>query len=173
MCKSKKDCAVYLCGFMGCGKTTVGRLLARKLGKNYTDLDIYIVEQEGMTIPEIFEKRGEPYFRKLETEGLVKLAEAGGVIATGGGALLSDKNGETAKSAGLVIFIDTPFETCYARIKDDPNRPIAFNSTKVQLKERFDYRRPLYLKNSHHSVSGKGNPMSIVNRIIDIYKKNA
>ena len=169
---NKKNCAVYLCGFMGCGKSTVGKLLAKKLGKKYTDLDIYIVEQEGMKIPEIFEKYGEAYFRIAETKGLIELAEAGGVIATGGGALLSEENGETAKKAGLVIFIDTAFETCYQRIKDDKNRPIAYNSTKEQLKERFDFRRPLYLKNSHYAVSGKGSPLAIVQRIIDIYEKN-
>lgn len=172
MCKSKKCCAVYLCGFMGCGKSTVGKQLAKKLGKKYTDLDLYIIKQEGMKIPEIFEKYGEAYFRKAETKGLSELAETSGVIATGGGALLSEENGKTAQKAGLVIFIDTPFEICYERIKDDENRPIAYNSTKEELKERFDYRRPLYIKNSHHSVSGKGSPLSIVKRIIDIYENN-
>lgn len=172
MCKSKKDRAVYLCGFMGCGKSTVGKLLAQKLGKKYTDLDFYIVNQEGMKIPEIFEKYGEEYFRKAETAGLVKLAQGGGVIATGGGALLSDENGRIAKEAGLVIFIDTPFEVCYNRIKGDKNRPIAYNSTKEQLKERFDYRHHLYMKNSHYAVSGKGSPLTVVQRIIEIYEKN-
>ncbi|MDE6148922.1 MAG: shikimate kinase [Ruminococcus sp.] len=172
MCKSKKCCAIYLCGFMGCGKSTVGKQLAKKLGKKYTDLDFYIVKQEGMKIPEIFEKYGEAYFRKSETKGLMELSETGGVIATGGGALLSEENGETAKKSGLVIFIDTSFDTCYERIKGDKNRPIAYNSTKEQLKERFDYRRPLYLKNSHYAVSGKGSPLAIVNKIIEIYENN-
>ena len=164
------ESAIYLCGFMGCGKTTVGKKLAKMLNKELIDLDAYIVEKEGMNIPEIFEKYGEPYFRAVETAGLKELAQEGGIIATGGGALLSDENGEVAKSAGLVIFIDTPFEVCYERIKDDPNRPIAFNSTEQELRERFDYRRPLYIRNSHFSVNGQGTSKAIALRIKDIYQ---
>lgn len=161
------DKSVYLCGFMGCGKTTVGKLLAKHLGKHYIDLDDYIEDKENMKIPEMFEKYGESYFREKETQALQALENTGAVIATGGGALLSDKNGEIAKKAGIVVFIDTPFKICYNRIKDDKHRPIAYNSTEQQLKERFDYRRPLYIKNSNLSISGKGTPMIITQRIIN------
>lgn len=170
--KMKKDAPIYLCGFMGCGKTTVGLVLAKKTGKQYLDLDDYIEKKEGMKIPEIFEKKGESYFRKLETKALKELGNINAVVATGGGALLSDVNSETAKNAGVVAFIDVPFDVCYERIKDDENRPIAFNSTKEQLQERFDYRRPLYLKNSHFSVDGNGTPNTIALRIIEKTEEN-
>ena len=162
---------VFLCGFMGCGKSTVGRILARRLKCKCTDLDDYIEKQEGMSIPEIFEQKGEPYFREKETEALVAFRETGGVVATGGGALLSEKNGETAKNAGMVVFIDTDFNVCYSRIKDDPHRPIAASSTREQLKERFDDRRPKYMAHSHYAIAGGYPPIVIAVKIERLYKK--
>ncbi|MBR1423736.1 MAG: shikimate kinase [Ruminococcus sp.] len=161
---------IFLCGFMGCGKSTVGKVLSKKLGTSCIDLDAYIEQTEGMIIPEIFEKKGEPYFRETETKSLGALANEGKVIATGGGALLSDKNGKLAKSAGLVVFIDTDFDTCYSRIKDDPHRPIAFNSTREELLERYEYRKPLYKANSNCIVSGSLSPVEIADEIVRIYK---
>ncbi len=157
---------IFLCGFMGCGKSTVGKILSKKTGRNFIDLDTYIEEQEKLDIPKIFEQKGEEYFRKIESEALANFGGTCGVIATGGGALLTKENGNIAKNAGVVIFIDTPFSICYDRIKGDKNRPIAFSSTRKQLMERFEYRRPLYQKNSSIVVSGKGTPLEIVNHII-------
>lgn len=163
---------IFLCGFMGCGKSTVGQILADRLGCKCVDLDAYIEEKEGMTIPEIFEKKGEPHFRELETKALEEFADIGGVVATGGGTLLTERNGNTAKKAGVAVFIDTPFETCYGRIKDDPHRPIAYNSTKEQLKERYDTRRPLYSAHSNYKVSGEASPMEIAENICEFYKSS-
>lgn len=162
---------IFLCGFMGCGKSTIGRILAKKLNCKCVDLDKYIEKKEGMTIPEIFKEKGEPYFRELETKALEEFADIGGVVATGGGALLSEHNGETAKKSGLVVFIDTDFETCYERIKNDPHRPIAYSSTKEQLRERFDTRSPLYRAHSHITVNGGFPPMRIVQKIYGYYIK--
>ena len=162
----KKNKPVYLCGFMGCGKTTIGRLLAKKLGKEFIDLDDYIEQREGMTIPEIFAQKGEPYFRQKESEALSDLPPSAGVVATGGGTLLSEVNGELARSLGTVVFIDCPFEVCYGRIKDDPHRPIAASSTKEQLKERYEQRKPLYQAHSDFAADGSGTPMMIVTEIL-------
>ena len=96
---------IFLCGFMGCGKSTVGKILAKKMGCQCVDLDKYIEGTAGMSIPEIFDKYGEEHFRKLETEALAAFADIGGVVATGGGALLSEQNGEVAKKSGMVVFI--------------------------------------------------------------------
>jgi shikimate kinase len=162
----KKNKPVYLCGFMGCGKSTVGRLLAKKLGKEFIDLDDYIEEREGMTIPEIFEQKGEPYFREKESEALADLPASAGVVATGGGTLLKKENGDKAKSLGTVVYIDAPFELCYERIKGDENRPIAYNSTEEQLRERYNQRKPLYIENSEFSVDGSGTPIQIASEIL-------
>jgi shikimate kinase len=162
----KKNRPVYLCGFMGCGKSTIGRQLAKKLGKEFIDLDEYIEQREGMSIPEIFEKKGEAYFREKETEALSDLPVSAGVVATGGGTLLKKENGDKAKSLGTVVYIDVPFELCYERIKGDSNRPIAFNSTKDELLARFEQRKPLYEENSEFSVDGTGTPMQIAAEIL-------
>lgn len=172
MTSNKKNASIYLCGFMGCGKTTVGKILAKKLGKKLVDLDWYIEDKEQMKIPEIFEKKGEPYFRQRESQALAELKSEGAIVATGGGALLSEGNGSIAMNSGLVIYIDTPFKDCYNRIKGDKNRPIAYNSTMEQLKDRYYQRRPLYIKNSHFAVNGTGSPNAIAQRIIDIYEKD-
>ena len=163
----KKNKPVFLCGFMGCGKTTIGELLAKRLGTSFIDLDDNIEEQEGMTIPEIFAQKGEPYFRERESRALAELPVSAAVVATGGGTLLRRENGDLAKSLGTVVFIDTPFEVCYERIKDDPHRPIAASSTKEQLKDRFEQRRPLYTENSEFAVNGSAAPIQIVNEITD------
>ena len=162
---------IFLCGFMGCGKSTVGKILAGRLKCKCVDLDDYIEEREGMTIPDIFAQKGETYFREKETEALAAFGDMGGVVATGGGALLSDKNGETAMGAGMVVFIDTDFDTCYDRIKDDPHRPIAASSTREQLLARFDDRKPKYQAHSHFAVSGGYPPLVIAVKIERMYKK--
>ena len=159
---------IFLCGFMGCGKTTVGKLVAEASGRAFIDLDEYIEQAAGETIPEIFERYGEAHFRSLETEALKVLSHSFTVVATGGGALLEGLNVCIASKNGLIIFIDTPFEMCYDRIKDDPHRPIAASSTKEQLKARFDERYPKYKANSAVKVSGEGTPEEIAQRILDV-----
>lgn len=157
---------VYLCGFMGCGKTTVGKLLADSLGCGYTDMDEYIVKTEGMTIPQIFADKGEPYFREKETDAVKILGDKGGVIACGGGAMLKDINAELAAKRGVVVYINTPFEVCYSRISGDKNRPIVMNNTKEALEELYNKRAPVYFSHSGISVDGNGTPMEIADEII-------
>ena len=77
---------LYLCGFMGCGKTTVGKIISKKLGLAYFDSDEEIVAKEKMTIPEIFDKMGEPYFRKSEAETIKNFVNYKAVVSCGGGA---------------------------------------------------------------------------------------
>ena len=162
---------VFLCGFMGCGKSTVGKVAAGMLGVQFVDLDEYIEQQEKMSIPVIFSKKGEEYFRDCETKAITDFGGKGNVVATGGGALLREENAEAAQAAGVVIFIDTDFETCYERIKDDPHRPIAYNSTKEQLKERYDQRRPLYEAHSQFTIDGSLSPAQMAKQIKEIALK--
>lgn len=158
---------IFLCGFMGCGKSTVGRKLASMLNCDFVDMDNYIEEIEGRSISEIFASDGEKYFRDLETETIKKFKNKGGVIATGGGALLREENGLAAKQSGIPVFIDTNFSVCYNRIKGDKKRPIAYNSTREELKELFDKRKGLYKRNSIIAVNGNV-PVSVVAKeIID------
>lgn len=162
---------LYLCGFMGCGKTTVGKIISKKLGLAYFDSDEEIVAKEKMTIPEIFDKMGELYFRKSEAETIKSFVNHKAVVSCGGGAML---NSETAKSVtengGIIIFIDVPFDVCYERIKDDSNRPIAVNSTREQLLERYNTRYPIYLENSTIKVECDCSPMEASEKIISAIK---
>lgn len=162
---------LYLCGFMGCGKTTVGKIISKKLGLAYFDSDEEIVAKEKMTIPEIFDKMGEPYFRKSEAETIKNFVNYKAVVSCGGGAML---NSETAKSVtengGIIIFIDVPFDVCYERIKDDSNRPIAVNSTREQLLERYNTRYPIYLENSAIRIECDCSPMEASEKIISAIK---
>lgn len=137
---------------MGCGKTALSEELSRKLGTASVDMDEYIVEKTGMTIPEIFEKYGEKHFRELEAEAVLELRERSGVVACGGGTIQNDKNAENAREKGTVVYIDQTFETCYSRIKDDKNRPLVLSNTKDNLEELYNKRAVIYKKNSSFSV---------------------
>lgn len=146
--------SIYLCGFMGCGKSYIGSLLAEDKGMPFVDLDRYIVEKEGRSIPEIFEQSGEPYFRQLEAKYITELE--GYVVATGGGALINENTALYANTHGITVFLDADFELCYERIKDDVNRPLVMNNTKDQLRELFEKRREIYERHSQVVVSVKG-----------------
>lgn len=160
--------SVFLCGFMGCGKSAVGRYIARSLSLEFVDLDDEIVRREGRTIPEIFSQSGEKYFREVESRLVKEYSEKSGfVVATGGGALISDENAAAAKSGARVVYIDASFESCYERIKNDKNRPIAASSTKEELEERYNCRRPVYLRNCDAIASGRGSVSQIAESIIE------
>lgn len=147
--------SIYLCGFMGCGKSYIGKLLAKQQGMPFVDLDSYIVEKEGRSIPEIFEQSGEGYFRQLESD-CIKELDSGYVVATGGGALINENTAQYANAHGITVFLDAEFELCYDRIKDDPNRPLAVNNTKEQLRELFEKRREIYGKHSQITAKVTG-----------------
>lgn len=162
---------IFLCGFMGCGKTTAGKITAKKLGLSYIDTDELIVKNEGMTIPEIFSQKGESYFREIEAETVKNLCGTNAVISCGGGAMLNSNTAFFAKKNSIIVFIDVPFETCYTRIKNDSNRPIVTSSTKEELLERYNHRYKIYLKNSTLKVFCGGTPSENAELIISAVKR--
>ena len=161
---------VFLCGFMGCGKTTTGKLIAKKLGVAYVDTDELIVKNEGMSIPDIFARKGEPYFREVEAETVKSLCGRKAVVACGGGAMLNRDTAAYANENGKVVFLDVPFEMCYKRIEGDENRPIVISSTKQQLLERFEQRYPVYLENSAVKINCTGSPVENAETVINALK---
>lgn len=137
---------IYLCGFMGCGKSTVGRVLAQQLHCPFIDLDDLIVAKMGMRIPDIFQQKGEAFFRTTERNMLrdVSRGQRGSVIACGGGALVFEANAQLAHCYGKIVLLNVPFSMCYDRIHSDPNRPIASSSTRKELLRLYRLRYKRY-----------------------------
>lgn len=162
---------VFLCGFMGCGKSTVGKLAAKKLGCGFCDTDGLIVEDQKMSIPEIFAEKGEPYFREVEANIVKSVCGKKAVVACGGGAMLNPDTAKAASESGVVVYLDVDFETCYERISNDKNRPIAASSTKEELEERFNTRRVLYLKHSDIQIDCSGSPIETADKIVASVRK--
>jgi shikimate kinase len=126
----KRTPGIYLVGFMGSGKTTIGRLLAQRLGWKFADLDDEIEAAFSVTIAEIFATRGEPEFRRMEAEMLrhhVRSIERGRphVLALGGGAFAQPENRELALQNGIAFWLDCPFETVERRVAPTSHRPLA------------------------------------------------
>jgi shikimate kinase len=167
---------IYLCGFMGCGKSRNGREIAKRMGMPFEDTDYVIVQGECRSIPEIFDRYGEEGFRRLETAYIAALAKkyknTAAVIATGGGAVLNAVNRGILKQSGYTFFINTPFEVCYKRIYQDPNRPVAYNSTKAGLRQRYLNRLPAYKQAADFTVNGdeNENPDYVAEEIAALYK---
>jgi shikimate kinase len=116
---------VFLIGFMGAGKSTVGRMVAAGLGMPFRDLDRDIEERSGRSVPEIFADDGEPRFRQLENEELASLAEAAdSVVACGGGVVVDDRNRSLLKSLGTVVYLRVSASEALARVGSAEGRPL-------------------------------------------------
>lgn len=134
---------IVLTGMMGSGKTTCGRLLAQRLGREFVDTDAVIVEQVGMPIARLFATRGEPVFRDLETEVCRTLSRREDlVVATGGGMVLRPENVELLKRSGVVVFLNRPVEEIFDSTSM-AGRPLAQGGRDAFL-ETFARREPVY-----------------------------
>ena len=127
---------VYLVGMMGAGKTTVGRVLARRLKLRFYDSDLEIQRRCGVRIPLIFEIEGEAGFRAREAQVLAELTALDGVVlATGGGAVLAEENRRHLASRGTVVYLHASPEELYARVRHDRNRPLLGSSDPLRRLE--------------------------------------
>lgn len=160
---------IFLCGFMGCGKSAMGKALSRMLRLPLIDTDEAIVKQEGMSIPDIFEKQGESYFRRVEAEIVQNLCKKSAVVACGGGAMLNPDTASAARKAGAhIAFINQSFPVCYSRIKNDKNRPLVQKNTEEQLHEIFDSRATVYKAHSTIIVEPCDTPEATARRLIKL-----
>ncbi len=140
---------IYLAGFMGSGKTVIGRLLAGRLGWNFVDLDAEIEAEQKTSIAEIFETRGEEYFRQLETEAIrkqMRIVRTGTpmVIALGGGALVRPENFELLEDNGVTVWLDCPLEAARQRVANCTNRPLAREPKRFE--DLYHARRSSYAR---------------------------
>jgi len=129
----------YLTGFMAAGKSTIGPILANTLGWHFYDLDKEVEKKESMRIVELFDQKGEDYFRKSETALLEKLSQDNeSIISLGGGAIASDVNFGIIKSTGKIIYLKSSPEMAYKRLRFKRDRPaFVFEGEEVPSKEEF------------------------------------
>ncbi|MCI6771376.1 MAG: shikimate dehydrogenase [Oscillospiraceae bacterium] len=156
---SKKQ-NIVLTGMPGSGKSTIGKALSEKLGKEFIDTDELIIKNEKMPISEIFARHGESYFRFAETEAIKEAsAKSGFVIATGGGAVLKKENVDYLRSNGKIFFLNRPIED----ILPTDDRPLS--STRADLQKRFDERYPIYQETADEEIFVDGKVENAVRRI--------
>ena len=136
---------VILVGFMGAGKSSVGRLLARRLGRCFVETDDMITAREGRSIPEIFAEKGEAHFRALEDEAVRLLAlKSGDVIATGGGLYCRDGRPQALKALGTVVWLAGDFDVLYERAHRAGDRPMLAGRARDDVEALYRAREPYY-----------------------------
>lgn len=147
---------IYLVGLMGAGKTTVGRQLARRLGRPFYDSDHEIVARTGVPIPTIFEIEGEDGFRRREAQTIAELtAGSGMVMATGGGVVLNPENRQRLHETGWVVYLNVPPVMLHERTRHDRSRPLLHvDDPLAKLEELHAIRDPLYRETAHLTVDG-------------------
>jgi len=167
---SGKPAAVYLVGFMGSGKTTVGMKLAQRLAWRFVDLDVLIEQEEGRTIADIFARAGEAAFRRKEQAMLARVLEESGqgggrVVALGGGTFAQPQNFELLLGArAITIWLECPVEELLLRCALLTNRPL-FRDER-SFRQLYELRLPFYRQASFTVMTGSSDPGEVVNRIL-------
>ena len=165
---------LILVGFMGAGKSAVGRLLAKRLGRCLVETDEMIVAREGKSIPEIFAEKGEPYFRAREAEALELLKlKRGDVIATGGGLPCASGAMEALHALGTVIWLTAAPDTLYRRASRAGDRPMLENRSREEVAALLRQREPYYSQ-AHITVDTTALGLdAVVNRILVLLNARA
>jgi shikimate kinase len=167
--KEEVTMSLYLIGFMGCGKSYIGREVAKKLGIPFQDIDEIVEQQSRKTIEQIFEKWGEYRFRLMETEILHNWNDEA-VYATGGGIVVSPVNREFLKQPeNMVIWLNPSWDTMYKRIQKS-TRPLLQDRAEGELKKLYESRIPFYQECASHTIK-EAKPELIIDEIVKIYKK--
>jgi len=169
---------LILVGMMGSGKTTVGRMLAKQLGKIFVDSDEEIIKRTGVTVPHIFDVEGEAGFRQREAAAIHELTGRDNlVLATGGGAVLDEQNRTMLQQNGVVVYLKASVHDLWQRTRHDRNRPLLqTDNPHAKLAELFQQRDPLYRQVSDIVVqSGKQSAHALMLHLvgeIEAFRKN-
>jgi Shikimate kinase len=157
---------IVLIGIMGCGKTTISKLLADKLNRPLIDMDDYLVDKYQMTINEMFDI-SEDYFRERETECCYDVSKLDGyIISTGGGVIKKKENTELLKKNGIVIYLDRPIINILEDV-ETASRPLLKEGTQ-KLYDLYEQRHQLYLDACDYHLSNDGSLEDIMNKILSI-----
>src|SRR5690606_19990708 len=148
------ECPIFLVGMPGAGKSTVGRRLARLLGREFVDIDRELEGRRGVPIETIFDLEGEPGFRRREAKLVAELAaKRDVVVATGGGAVLDPDNRRTMRESALVIYLDASIGELWHRLRNDKVRPLLQTADpRATLERLMTARVPLYEEVAHHTM---------------------
>lgn len=163
---------IVLTGFMGTGKTTIGRALAKKLQMGLVDIDEEIEKEQKMSINDIFSRHGEPHFRDIETAMIQELSRDNNIIiSTGGGAVLRDENMEALKENGIIFCLNATAETILERTGRSQDRPLLkVENPKEKITELLAYRRPFYERAGIMIETDGKTPLEVVQEIMEIVK---
>ncbi len=160
--RDKKN--IVLIGMPGCGKTTIGKKAAERLGKKFVDTDDVIVKTAGMSIPDIFSRYGEEKFRDIESEVIKKVSGMqSAVIATGGGAILRENNVSLLKENGFVVFIDRPVE----KLVTTDDRPLSSN--RELLLKRYTERYGIYCGAAQAKIEAADDLLKNINTVTEVF----
>ena len=165
---------IYFIGLMGAGKTTIGRLLAKQLGRDFYDSDVEIERKTGVKIPLIFELEGEDGFRKRETAAIEELTQLNNIVmATGGGAILLPENRALLKANGKIIYLRGKVNDLYQRTRHDKTRPLLQGGNLRQKIERLYIQRdPIYTSLADYIVdTGAQSAVEITHTIEQLLTK--
>lgn len=164
---------IFLIGYRGTGKTTVGRLLAARLEWTFVDADVYLESQAGKSIARIFAEDGEPVFRDLEARVLLELAQKPQhVLSTGGGVILRAVNRVCLKTQGFVVWLQAKPELVWDRLQADPTtrdrRPnLTATGGMAEIQTLMAVREPLYRETAHLALPADRSPESLVSDIVN------
>lgn len=164
---------IVLTGFMGTGKSTVGKVVASRLNFKFVDIDEVIETRTKLTISDIFSKYGEQYFRQLEKEAVKEFSQKEGlVIATGGGVVLDPENMVNLKTNGLVILLKASPEVIFRNVSKDQNRPLLKSEDVMErIKELLKIREEYY-KNNHYEIDISDLTIEeVAEKVIEFYNK--
>lgn len=163
---------LVLCGFMGCGKSTVGRLVAERCALRFVDIDRYIEEEAGQTVSDIFASEGEEGFRRRERAACEALgAQAGLVIATGGGAVLDDRNVASLRRNGILVWLSVSPLTVIARLQNDGTRPLLQREDRDEaIRTLLAARAPHYARVADTTVDADGTPAQVVETLCHVLR---
>lgn len=166
---------VVLTGFMGTGKTEVGKILSQRLGFLFVDVDTEIEKEEGMKITEIFKKYGEPRFREIEADVIKRISDKEGlVISTGGGAVLRKENMDNLRRKGIIVCLTASAETILKRTSNSDDRPLLqVEDPLKRIKELLEFRKPYYEKADIMIDTEGRSPIEVAEEIIQKMKDKA
>lgn len=164
---------IVLTGFMGTGKSSTGRLLAYRLGKSFIDIDKHIEKKLGMSIPEIFAKYGEDFFRATEHEVVAKVSGfKNAVIATGGGVVLNERNMECLREKGIIICLTATPDVILERTGRRPTRPLLqCENPRQVIVDLLAKRQPYYDKADYQVDSSVLTPYQVTEQIIEYLRE--